>query len=102
LAEPRIIAEVPAFDPLGSISGLGSKVTGAGSEVSLIRADDVLGSFCQRLHAHPQRVFVTFHQAFGNVTSHIPDFSISDKVPHPGPATLPSCVRVHLVTHSCR
>lgn len=33
LAEARIIAEVPVFDPLGSISGLGSKVTGAGSEV---------------------------------------------------------------------
>lgn len=37
LAEARIVAEVPVFDPLGSISGLGSKVTGAGSEVSLIR-----------------------------------------------------------------
>ena len=39
LAEARVPAEVasaPVFDPIGSIGGLGSRVTGAGSEVSLI------------------------------------------------------------------
>ena len=36
LAEAKQPAESgPAFDPLGSISGLGSKVTGAGSEVRI-------------------------------------------------------------------
>ena len=45
-------------------------------------------------------MLVTFHQAFGNVTSHIPDFSISDKAPHPGPAALRSYVRVHFVTRT--
>jgi hypothetical protein len=40
LAEARVPAEVasgPVFDPISSIGGLGSKVTGAGSEVSMIR-----------------------------------------------------------------
>lgn len=50
LAEAKEPAQSgPIFDPLSSISGLGSKVTGAGTE------------------------------AFGSVSSHIPDFSISDK-----------------------
>lgn len=39
LAEARVpaeVASVPVFDPISSIGGLGSRMTGAGSEVSLM------------------------------------------------------------------
>jgi hypothetical protein len=80
LAEAKAPAEaVPAFDPFGSVtslgSSLGSKVTGAGSDVRtgcalLLSAGSALSSCASR----------TFFQAMGSVTSHIPDFSIGDKV----------------------
>jgi hypothetical protein len=59
LAEARVPAEVasgPVFDPIGSIGGLGSKVTGAGSEVSMIHRLLLRVSWtfmhCSRLRTH--------------------------------------------------